>query len=174
MRKLMLFLIIMFALFTLATHTYAQSITSEEIESWYKGQLGTGLGQCGPACVAMIIERSGPDTTIAQIRAQLPDGPADGATRYDDLLDIINTYGIYYEWLNGLSKWNGEGIVMIAVNPYYVPEVAYDYNGGHYLLIVGETETHYIVNDPMVGSPIRYYSKDAVIGARFNYIIWIP
>ncbi len=174
MRKLIFILIIIFCLTTITGHIYAQNVTSEDITSWYKGQLGTGLGQCGPACIAMLIERNGPATTIGQIRAQLPLGPTDGATNFNDLLNVLNSYGIYYEWLNGLSKWSGEGVVMIAFNPYYVSEVPYDYDGGHYILIVGEKDDKYIVNDPLIGSPIRYYSKDEIKNARFHYIIWIP
>lgn len=158
----------------IATNLYSQSITSEETESWYKSQLGIGLTYSGSACVAMIIERSGPSTTIAQIRAQLPDRPNETQAKFDSILKVLNLYDVHYEWLLGLSKWNGEGILLLEVNPYYIPEASYEYNGMHYILVVGENEDSFTVNDPMVGSPIRYYSKDGIRNARFNYIIWIP
>lgn len=172
MRKLIVLLLLLFCVVVAVTH--AQSITSEDDTSWYKSQIGQGLGQCGPTCVAMIIERSGPSTTIQQIRAQLPPGPADGGTDFNDLLGVINTYDIYYQYLGGLSEWSGEGIVLILLNPIYVSEVPYEYDGSHYIILVGEKDDKYIVNDPFIGTPIRYYSKDAIARARYYYIIWIP
>jgi hypothetical protein len=174
MRKTFLVLILIFALFTVATHINAQSITSEDDTSWYKTQWGTGIGNCGPTCIAMVIERSGPATSVEQIRAQLPDGATDGATSFDDLLKVLNVYDIHYEWLSSLSDWSGEGILMIAVNPRYIPEVPYEYDGGHYILVTGDTGDNYIINDPLIGSPTRYYSKESIRDARFGYIIWIP
>ena len=174
MRKFVIFLLILFCLTTLATHISAQSITSEDDVSWYMTQWGTGLGQCGPTCVAMLIQRNGPNVTPEMVRAQLKPGPADGATGYDELLEILASYGIYYTWLQGMSEWTGDGVLMVKVNPILIPEAPYEYDGGHYILIVGQTETHYIVNDPLIGSPIRYYSKEDVNAARYRYIILIP
>lgn len=173
MSKLVTFISLLILLFITAGHLHSQSITTEETRSWYKTQVGTGIGNCGPTVVAMIIERSGPKTTVQQIRAQLPPGPANGAT-YNDLLEILNTYRIRYYWLNGISEWNGDGILMVAINPIRISAAPYEYNGGHYILLVGRTEENYIVNDPYANFPELYYSREEIDAWRYSYIIWIP
>lgn len=169
MRKLFIIIVMLFALTSIISHIYGQSITNEDDTSWYKCQLGIDSNQSGATCIAMVIERSGPATSIEQVKNQLPDN----SVKFDDLLEVLNHYDIYHNWLTGLSEWNGDGILMIAINPKYV-EAPYSYSGRHYIIITGETDTHYIVNDPMVGRANIYYSKEAVQEARFNYIIWIP
>jgi len=173
MKRLIYFLMILFCLTVITTHIYAQNVTSENTTSWYKGQLGSGLENSGPTCIAMLIERNGPATTIKQIKAQLTPKSSDIAS-YNELLGVLGSYGIHYEWLKGMSSWSGEGVVLIIINPRYVPEAPYEYDGGHYILIVDEKDDKYIVNDPLAGSPTRYYSKDAIKDARYHYIIWIP
>ncbi len=151
----------------------AQSITSEEDVSWYKAQTNIGLKYCGPAIVAMLIERNGSAMTIKQVEEQLPSKLTD-FNGYYDMLQILEHYGIYYQYLGHLNLWNGDGVVIIFFNPELIPEITYEYNGGHYSLIVGIHDDKYIVNDPYVGSPTRYYSISAVNRARYSYVIWIP
>lgn len=157
-------------LLLLPTLLFSQSITTEDTTSWYKTQVGTGVDNCGPVVIAMLVERSGPATSVQQIRNQLPEGSAD----YDDLLEVLDNYRIKFYYLKNLDEWSGEGVVMLLFNPSLVPEVPYDYDGGHYILLTGKRGSNYIVNDSLASMPGLYYPEEAVRRARYRYIIWIP
>ena len=163
-----------FIFLLICSSIYARNITNEDTTSWYKTQIGEGLEQSGPTCIAMIVERSGPATSTDQIKSQLSGIDISGTHGFDELLKILNIYEIHYEWLNSLDKWNGDGVLMILLDLRYIPEIPYDYNGGQYIILTDIKDDNYVVNDPMVGLPGRYYSQDGVKNARYRYIIWIP
>ena len=67
-------------------------------ELWFKSQIDTGSGNCGPACAAMIIQRDGTDITVEAARDIIGYKIEDGATSISELTYILQQYHIgYYE-----------------------------------------------------------------------------
>ena len=142
------------------------NITSEDYTSWYKYQKDTSYNSSGTTCIAMIIDRWGPEVSAKSIRNQMN---GRNLETFESLLKILNNYGIKFYYLFKLSKWNDDGILMINVDD--------SKSGGsrnHYMIIVGQTKDSYIVNDPAKGFPLFYYHKDYIRKIRKKYIIWIP
>jgi hypothetical protein len=114
----------------------------------------------------MLIERSGPATTVEQVKNQLP-------TNYtiNNMLSVLKTYDIDFRYLNRISDWDENGVLLVLINPSsFAP---YDYDGLHYIIITGIHNEYYVVNDSFIGIYQRYYKQLDMNRARYWYIIQV-
>lgn len=144
---------------------------------WYKTQTGTGLGNCGPACVAMSIYWStGEDITVREIRDRIGYRLWDGATSFEELLSALIEYGIdaWFEEVNTIDDLIGlvyrYDIIVIALidageidvmdNRYYGKTHYYD--RGHYVILYDYFADAFQVHDPIIYGQERLYKSDQI------------
>lgn len=164
MKKIFIIILLTISLF-INPHSYDNS-------SWYKSQINTGIGNCGPASVAMIIQRSGINVEVKDIRNLIGYKIKDGSTSIKDLLFILNQYYIDTKILKSIDQYYGYGILLILINTKYLSNKEYSYSGGHYIIIAGKTENYFIVNDPLSG-PNKLYKISEIKSAILSNLIWI-
>ena len=165
--KLLLFVILLVCIFPI----FAQD------PDWYKSQIGTGYGNCGPAVVAMAIQWStGQNVTVEYIRTQIGYPISDGATSFNMLADQLKKYNskVYIhtqknlEYLVDLVSY-GDVIVIVCLNtdtisiakPGSIFGRTYKENFGHYIILEDVTADYFKVQDPL-NNPNRFYKIDEV------------
>lgn len=168
--------IICFILLLLPSLTFAQD--------WHKEQLGTGYGNCGPACSAMLIERSGTPITVQEARAVIGDtgtmmanGYFDGATSLNHLKIILKAYTIEYKLMPFLSFYNSieeftGGAFICLVDMIHITNRPYEYAGGHYIVVYGIAEEYYLVMDPLTSTP-QQYAIEEIKKAQRGELIYV-
>ena len=164
----------LFLLLFLTSLLYSQiiNITTEDTTSWYKTQLGTEYNNSGATCIAMIIDRWGPNISPETIQAHI--SSRNKSADFDELIRVLMLYGIKHYYIQRLGTWDGRGIVLILVNTIDISNAGYPQEKEQYMIVTGQTEDYFIVNDPMAGSATRYYDREEVLISRFRYAIWIP
>lgn len=85
-------------------------------QDWSKLQLGTGIGNCGPAAAAMLVERSGQHITVQEARMVIGYRQADGATSFGDLKIILRRYNITFSSIRLSDYRNGVMIVLLEMS----------------------------------------------------------
>jgi len=168
MRKIIILLLI-FISFNISTN----SLNTHDNTTWYKSQIDTGIGNCGPACAAMLIQRSGVDITVEMARKLIGYKASDGATNTFELMYILQQYRIKYRLLKNLDQYFGYGVVLVVINTKYISNRGYSYSGGHYIIITGIiNNNYYLVHDPLTG-PNKMYKISEVKKASYWKPIWI-
>lgn len=141
--------------------------------NWYKSQIDTGVGNCGPACAAMLVQRSGVDITVEDARKLIGYKAEDGATGIFELLFILQLYYIDYKFLKNLDCYYGSGVVLVVVDAKYISNRGYTYGEGHYIIITGILDNrYYLVHDPISG-PNKAYKISEVKRALKYKPVWI-
>lgn len=154
-------------------------------EPWYKDQLGTGLGNCGPACVAMGVEwATKQSVTVRQIRREIGRKIEDGSTNFIELENILKKYGINCQWTYVFSidqlislVYNKNQLVIICIQIENISMGSYrqqfnrKYNasGGHYIILQDVFGEYFFVQDP-IRSPDRYYKMNEVWNPTNGYM----
>jgi len=164
--------IFLFLLTSFTLYSQIINITTEDTTSWYKTQLGTKYNNSGATCIAMIIDRWGPNISPETVQTQISSRGKNA--NFDELLRILSLYGIKHYYLQRLGTWDGRGIVLILVDTMDISNTGYEREKEQYMIVIGQTENSFIVNDPMAGSAIRYYNREEILVSRFRYAIWIP
>ena len=166
MRKLFLILFLFVAAFSFAD------------KSWYVDQNGTGLGNCGPAGVAMLISYTEHIRIPVQtIREEIGYTNPDGSTDFEELSGALNRHKVHYSRTEIKTKADLDEllkthhIVLIDVDMSYIPNKS-NYNAGHYLILSGLGKKTYEVQDPLNGSDI-HYNADLVWSAMKTREVFI-
>lgn len=182
MKKIFIFLIILFAFITLIK---AMPQDFEVVDDWYKTQMGTGFGNCGPASAAMSIYwAAGKDLTVQTVRNFIGWPYEDGATTYYNLMSALRHWKIkaYYKKFENLKEieecLDSKKIILFCYNTARV-EISdgskygrtYSYNGGHYSIIYDYYRDWFVVNDPMPGGRNRLYSKENILYSLKKVIV---
>jgi ABC-type bacteriocin/lantibiotic exporter with double-glycine peptidase domain len=140
-------------------------------EWWYKNQIGTGTGNCGPASAAMIVERSGTNITVQRAREIIGYKTKDGGTTIFELITILKHYLIKSKFID-LDEYYGIGVMIIIVNMKYISNRNYSYSDAHYLVIVSKLGDYYIVHDPLSG-PNKIYKISEIKRGLLYKPLWI-
>lgn len=144
---------------------------------WYKTQTGTGLGNCGPAAVAMSIYWStGADISVQSVRERIGYRLWDGATSFDELYNSLIEYEIEARFENVrtvddlIQLVYASDIIVIALidageievidNRYYGK--THYYEGGHCVVIYDYFADAFQVHDPIIYGEERLYKRDQV------------
>lgn len=147
-------------------------------EPWFRSQIGTGDGNCGPASVAMVIEwATGKKFTVQQIRKEMGRPWADGSTSIEMLMANLKRHGVHarivtQKSLDQLADLvdgrNALAIICVhteAIEPakkgsqfgrkYNIPDTL------HFVVLNGTFAEYFRVEDPL-GSPDRLYKMNQV------------
>ena len=153
--------------------------------NWYKTQRDTGIGNCGPACVAMSLKwYTGSDFEVEFIRSLLGYRNYDGSTSIEELNRIINIYAKSFIIKNkDLSSLTfKDTIYIVNINTVFISENPlpkfgrdYKYFGGHYIILHKKQQDYFVVNDPYTKLGANYFYKisDVEKALRRNKIIQI-
>lgn len=147
---------------------------------WYRTQAGTGLGNCGPAVVAMAIAwTQSSDITVAQVRKEIGYTGKDGGTSFEQLIKILEAHNVD----NTLVKLQGlaalrdlielPGVMAIVMlNPSLISKAkdgyygrTYYFDGQHYIVLEAIESEFFVVQDPMPKSNDRRYLIEEVWAA---------
>jgi hypothetical protein len=122
--------IILFFLLTSSLFSYSQE--------WHKYQIGTGIGNCGPAAVAMSIQwATGLDVSVQSVRSEIGYTHPLGSTTFEELLNVLKLYKLTaymvdfssIQQMKNLITNNSILIVVVDLNLLYGEE------GGHYIVL---------------------------------------
>ncbi|HUS48626.1 MAG TPA: C39 family peptidase [Candidatus Paceibacterota bacterium] len=182
MKKILIFLVVLLAFFTTLRVLPAEE---PEVDDWYKTQMGTGFGNCGPASAAMAIYWStGIDLTVQTVRNYIGNPYEDGATAYYHLMAALKYWGAiaYYKEFSGLDEikdYLDKNMIILFCYETARVEISdgskygrtYSSNGGHYSIIYGHYRDWFVVNDPMWGGKDRLYPIDNILDAIVKVIV---
>lgn len=140
-------------------------------QEWAKTQLGTGIGNCGPTCAAMIVESQGIPITVEEARSVIGYSRENGATSMMELSLILDRYNIDYAYLNDIELYEN-GFMIVLVNMEHITSKPHNYDGGHYLVIYGIEGFYYKVIDPLSKDPQLYMIED-VNKYQYGEIIYV-
>ena len=154
------------------------NLFSEEYDGeWYKTQVGTGLGNCGPACVSMSITwATHHDITVQEVRNLIGYSRPDGGTDFNELSYALKYWRVAYDIevvssLNGLKDLVGRedliAIVLIQTGGITYDEETlfgknYDLDVGHYIILSEINSNYFVVKDPLPGGSNRRYHAEEV------------
>jgi hypothetical protein len=141
-------------------------------KDWWKGQVGTGPGNCGPACAAMAIKWAKKvDIKVEQIRKIIGYSRPDGATSFDELTVAMLKYGVksYMKEHSTLKDLidlvsHKKNIVIVCLTLKYVDKSDgnqfgrnHNFDGGHYIVLVDYIGGYFVCQDPMPNGDDRCY-----------------
>lgn len=139
-------------------------------KSWYVDQNGTGIGNCGPATVAMMISYTEHVRIPVQvIREEIGYTRDDGSTDLEELSGVLERHKIRYSKTEIKTKVDLDEllethhIVLVDVDMSYIPNKS-NYDKGHYLILSSYSEGTYEAQDPLNGSDV-HYNADAIWSA---------
>lgn len=146
---------------------------------WYKSQEGTGIGNCGPACVSMaVLWSTGWDIPVSYIRNYII-----GYTNWDGSTDIYQLYYAISQYticalfeINDLKNLTfNENIYIILIDTKYISNKLYDYEGGHYIILYEKIGNYFLVNDPLKNSKnVAYKINEIKEALKNNLLLIIP
>jgi ABC-type bacteriocin/lantibiotic exporter with double-glycine peptidase domain len=150
---------------------------------WYRTQVGTGVGNCGPACVAMAVAWiNQPDITVQEVRKFIGYKRKDGSTSSEELVRALDFYSIdntlisleSLESLRDILKIRGV-IVIISLTPSIVSKAIkgdnvygrpYEYNGTHFIILEAVDSEYFVVQDPLANKDRRYLIKEVLAAMK--------
>jgi len=155
-------------------------IIADDDNEWYRTQVGSGIGNCGPACVSMSIKWSTEyDVTVEAVREFIGYTRKNGGTDFMELASAMRKWEVPYDIkiivsLSGLKdlidRKNLIAIVLIntgsiTYNPNEIFGKNYEYDGGHYIILSEVVSSYFIVQDPMPHGADRRYHVDEIWAA---------
>jgi hypothetical protein len=174
MRRAVIILIILIGLI-LSIPILADSDTE-----WYRTQVGSGIGNCGPACVSMSIEWSTEfHISVEEVRDFIGYTRPTGGTDFMELSSAMRNWDVPYDIeivssLTGLKDLvdRDDLIIIVLINtagitysPTDIFGRNYKYNGGHYIVLNKVISNYFVVQDPMPYGSDRRYHVDEVWNA---------
>lgn len=161
------------------------SLCADDNEKWYRTQVGSGIGNCGPACVSMTIAWStGLDVAVEKVRNYIGYTRIDGATDYLELALALRHWDVPYDIevvtsLRGLVDLvdREDLIVVVLVDTAGISINAtfgknYDFSGGHYVVLTEVISNYFVVQDPIPpGIDRRYHINEVWDSLRDRRII---
>lgn len=170
MRRLILIILFLFIAF----------LGFSQQDSWHYYQLDYyGLGNCGPACVAMAYTyKSGYFIHIDYINWLIGyNRLKDGATTLYILSNVMNIIGLNHKVVefNSLKTFTfEENFYILSINTRYISNKDYEYNDGHYIIIFDHKDGFYKIADPLSKKEFVWYNeKDLERAKRNSYAIAI-
>jgi hypothetical protein len=157
---------------------------------WYRTQIGTGVGNCGPACVTMAVAGiNNPDITVQEVRKFIGYKRKDGSTSMEELVRALNFYSIdnnmisleSLESLRDILKIRGV-IVIVSLVPSTVSKALkgdnvygrpYEYNGSHFIILEDVDSEYFVVQDPLANKDRRYLIKEVLAAMKEKRVIII-
>jgi len=169
---------------------FTSPLVAQTDNEWYRTQVGSGIGNCGPASVAMSITWSTEhhDVTVEAVREFIGYTRVGGATDFMELTSAMRHWDVPYDievvtTLDGLKdlvdRENLIAIVLIGTegityNPTEIFGRNYKYNGGHYIVLSEVVSSYFIVQDPMpFGADRRYHTEEVWNAMKDQRIILI-
>jgi hypothetical protein len=155
-------------------------IIADDDNEWYRTQVGSGIGNCGPACVSMSIKWSTEyDVTVEAVREFIGYTRKNGGTDFMELASAMRKWEVPYDIkiivsLSGLKdlidRKNLIAIVLIntgsiTYNPDEIFGKNYEYDGGHYIVLSEVVSSYFVVQDPMPHGADRRYHVDEIWAA---------
>jgi len=143
--------------------------------TWYRTQLNTGVGNCGPACVAMAVAWiNNPSITVQEVRKFIGYKRKDGSTSMEELVRALDNYSIdnnliplaSLESLRDILKIKGV-IVIVSLNPAMISKAIpkdlvygrpYEYKekSSHFIILEDLDSEYFVVQDPLANKDRRY------------------
>jgi ABC-type bacteriocin/lantibiotic exporter with double-glycine peptidase domain len=150
--------------------------------AWYRTQLNTGVGNCGPACVAMAVAWiNNPSITVQEVRKFIGYKRKDGSTSMEELVRALDYYSVSsniislasLDSLRDILKIRGV-IVIISLTPSVISKATdkvygrpYDYKGtGHFIILEDVDSEYFVVQDPLGNKDRRYLIKEVLAAMK--------
>ena len=137
--------------------------------TWYRSQIGTGVGNCGPATVAMAASwATNTNISVTRTRNLIGYRTIDGATSFDELvysLKKLNILVIYLKdfSLNDLKYYlSKDKLIILSIETIFIENKVYKYKGGHYIILSNIDKDNFVVQDPLVGKANSFYNINQV------------
>jgi ABC-type bacteriocin/lantibiotic exporter with double-glycine peptidase domain len=147
---------IILLLFLITFPLYSQKV-------WYRSQLDTGIGNCGPACVAMAIQwATGETKTVEQVRKEIGWTAVDGSTDINQLANNLKQNGVilYNVGFGSINDVKNQlmykRIVIVLLTMSYIKNRKDSFSGKHFVILSGYDNTYFEVQDPLNGSNVYY------------------
>lgn len=166
-----------FLTFTLFLFILTLAYTTEDNEDWYRTQVGTGTGNCGPASVSMsIIWSTEYDPSVERVRSYIGYTRIDGATDYLELASALRYWEAPYN-IEIISSLHGlidlverrELIVIVLIDTAGISYTSstifgknYNFSGGHYIVLTDVISNYFVVQDPIPPGSDRRYHIDEI------------
>lgn len=157
---------------------FASFLSADDYDGeWYKTQVGTGLGNCGPACVSMSIKwATHYDISVEEVREFIGYTRPDGGTDFNELSSALRYWKVAYDvemvgTLTGLKDLiKREDLIAIVLiqtdgitfDPDDIFGKNYDLEVGHYIILSDIISSYFVVKDPLPGGSDRRYNADEV------------
>ncbi|MEM7115772.1 MAG: C39 family peptidase [Chloroflexota bacterium] len=117
---------------------------------------------CGPTCVAMILNHHNINMTPDTVYDFLPPKEPTDFTFVSELIDVFKRHRVAAKWqqytdqadaLNQLRRNIGAGNPMIALVKYrpWMEATQNQYEWGHFVVVTGYSATHVTMHDPLFG-----------------------
>jgi hypothetical protein len=107
-------------------------------QTWHKKQISTGIGNCGPAAVAMAIQwATGNDFSVQRIRDEIGYTDPAGSTTFDELWGAlkyfkVSAYQVNFSTLQEMKNMiTNKSVLIVAVDL----QKLYGETGGHYIVL---------------------------------------
>lgn len=190
-------LTILFLLITMTLTAVNADKNEENVDTgWYKTQVGTGIGNCGPASVAMGIKWStGRNISVEDVRRFIGYTRPDGSTDFLELISALRKYGATYDLIRIFSLTGLKSLVefddlitIVLINtekinrnisgdpldPKGVFDRNYDYKTGHYIILGDVVSNYFVIQDPLPpGSNRRYHVDEVWVALKDERVIVI-
>lgn len=138
-------------------------------QDWHKSQIGTGVGNCGPECVAMSVQwATREEISVEEIREIIGWPHSDGSTSWDNLYSALRHYNVNarFQYLYSrermleLLTYNSMMIVMVGMDMMS----NYEDVVGHYIVIYGYVGDVFYSADPLQ-HPSKVYRIEEIWNA---------
>jgi hypothetical protein len=139
--------------------------------AWYRSQIGTGVGNCGPATVAMATSwATNTSVSVSRARNYIGYTNKNGATSFDELVRCLKKFNVVVYYLrpqdfslNNIKYYlSKNGLIIILIETIFIENRTYGYKGGHYIILSGIDKGNFIVQDPLAGKPDSFYNINQV------------
>lgn len=157
------------------------SVSAYSQPYWYRDQTNTGVGNCGPAVVAMgAAWTTRPNIKVEDVRKILGYKRPDGSTTLDELSSALKRYSVpsYLMAPNSIDTLialveDENLIVIVAVDTTFISKSSresygrtYDYDGGHFIILENVVGMNFLVQDPLLNHHDRLYSVEEIWKAK--------
>jgi ABC-type bacteriocin/lantibiotic exporter with double-glycine peptidase domain len=152
---------------------------------WYKTQMGTGPGNCGPASAAMAVQwATGKNISVQKARNVIGWPVSNGAIGIRHITKILNYFKASFKQveintIKDIDKYLAEGnIIIVLFNTKTISKTdgskygrTYNEAVGHYIVMYKSYRDFWVVNDPMYDGNGRLYLKEEVFKSLYREII---